>query len=301
MNRETTLLRSIGDLFPASSDSDPRPLTIACRPLDAVHAVAIFPIESSVDATMALLVLAGRGALRINGRRHELESDRIVLLSVSHRFLCEELSPDFRCICLMVSEQFMHEMDAADMIYRRIKYGAKLYNTPAMPLSPEAAHRLSERMESVRRAIDNWQHTYYKELILNELNGFYLDLSDAIERGDPQAADLSTRYGRIVQSFVQLLAAHCLREHRVSFYSSRLNLSDHYLTLIVKRVMGQSPSDLIYGMVYSHARTLLATSRLSIQEIALQLNFSDQSAFGKFFKRHAGLTPHEYRTLNQKR
>ncbi|MDR2384501.1 MAG: helix-turn-helix domain-containing protein, partial [Tannerella sp.] len=34
--------------------------------------------------------------------------------------------------------------------------------------------------------------------------------------------------------------------------------------------------------------------------IADELNFGDQSSFGKFFKKHTGLTPKEYRKSVQK-
>ena len=81
----------------------------------------------------------------------------------------------------------------------------------------------------------------------------------------------------------------------MEFYASELNLSSHYLTLIVKQVTGQSVSDFIYEMLYSEARTLLSHSKLSVQEIAAKLNFSDQSSFGKFFKRKSGLSPKEFR------
>ena len=74
-----------------------------------------------------------------------------------------------------------------------------------------------------------------------------------------------------------------------------LNLSAHHLTQIVKLVTGQSVSDFIFEMLFSEARNLLTHSKLSIQEIATTLNFSDQSSFGKFFKRRAGVSPIDFR------
>ena len=48
-------------------------------------------------------------------------------------------------------------------------------------------------------------------------------------------------------------------------------------------------------MLFSEARNLLTHSKLSVQEIATTLNFSDQSSFGKFFKRKAGISPVDFR------
>ncbi len=258
-----------------------------------------FSTESYIDATIAILVSAGGASVVVNAVNHTLGCDDVLLLSVSHNLRFVATTPDFRCRYLMVSERFMSNMDATDMIYRRIKYGARLYTAPVQPLSAAMSATLARRLLAVECAISNPQHTYYREVILNALDGFYLDLSDAIDRQNPHVAEFSTRYGNVVRRFVELLASHCLTEHNVGFYASRLNISEHYLTLILKRVTGRTASDLIYGMLYGHARTLLSTSRLSVQEIAARLNFSDQSAFGKFFRRRSGLTPHDYRVRAQ--
>lgn len=46
---------------------------------------------------------------------------------------------------------------------------------------------------------------------------------------------------------------------------------------------------------FLRAKALLKNSDLSIKEISDTLKFSDQSAFGKFFKRNAGINPTQYR------
>ena len=43
------------------------------------------------------------------------------------------------------------------------------------------------------------------------------------------------------------------------------------------------------------AARLLRDPELTIQQIAEELSFSDQSSFGKFFKRHSGVSPLKYR------
>jgi AraC family transcriptional regulator, transcriptional activator of pobA len=43
------------------------------------------------------------------------------------------------------------------------------------------------------------------------------------------------------------------------------------------------------------ARLLLADKRLSIKDIAGQLNFSSEFYFSHFFRHHTGMTPTEFR------
>ena len=50
----------------------------------------------------------------------------------------------------------------------------------------------------------------------------------------------------------------------------------------------------IDAYVILEAKTLLKSGKLTIQQISEQLNFSNQSFFGKFFKRCAGMSPKDY-------
>jgi AraC-like DNA-binding protein len=43
------------------------------------------------------------------------------------------------------------------------------------------------------------------------------------------------------------------------------------------------------------AARLLRNPDMTIQQIAVELSFSDQSAFGKFFRKHTGTSPLKYR------
>ena len=40
---------------------------------------------------------------------------------------------------------------------------------------------------------------------------------------------------------------------------------------------------------------MLRNPALTIQQVASMLYFSDQSSFGKFFKKHTGITPKQYK------
>lgn len=42
-------------------------------------------------------------------------------------------------------------------------------------------------------------------------------------------------------------------------------------------------------------RMLLKNTKMDIKEITHELNFANQSFFGKFFKKHVGMSPSEYR------
>lgn len=247
-------------------------------------------------ASTCMLVLSGTARASINHQAYPVGANTMLVISASHLFHFEDCSAEFRCLCLLVSKEFMEDMDSTDMIYKRIKYGVKLYNAPVLAMDSNNIALLSSRITAVDQAIRNTAHRHYKDVILNTLFAFYLDLSDIIDRkSEEDGRPNLTRHESIIKSFIELLIEHYRQEHKVEFYASRLNISAHYLTLIVKRITGQSVCDFIFEMLYSDARNLLTYSRLSIQEITATLHFADQSSFGKFFKRRAGISPIDYR------
>jgi YesN/AraC family two-component response regulator len=64
----------------------------------------------------------------------------------------------------------------------------------------------------------------------------------------------------------------------------------------VKEASGESTHNIITNSVIIEARDMLLHSNLSITQIADKLNFSDQSFFGKFFKKKMKMSPKMFRT-----
>lgn len=288
-------IKNICELPVISSGDDIRKI-ISCITIGHREAEEQFSVDIHLDAFIVLLVLSGSGHTTINYKRYEIREGTLLLLSAAHLFHLEGCSSDFQCRCLFVSKVFTDEMDSTEMIYRRTRYGVRLYNEPVVQLKPSHVSLLTERLASIDRSIGLTDHYYHKEVILNRLFALYLELSNLLEHTNlPQTDGCLTRYESIIKSFIELLAAHYREQHKVDYYAGQLNLSTHHLTEIVKRVTGQTVSDFIFEYLFSEARNLLMHSKLSIQEITVKLNFSDQSAFGKFFKRKAGMSPVDFK------
>jgi AraC-like DNA-binding protein len=69
---------------------------------------------------------------------------------------------------------------------------------------------------------------------------------------------------------------------------------DHFIR-IFKRETGETPNAYIAHRKQEKAELLLITTDLSIKAIATTLGYDDASYFNKLFKKHAGLTPQQYR------
>ena len=62
-----------------------------------------------------------------------------------------------------------------------------------------------------------------------------------------------------------------------------------------KATSERSAAEWINEYTITEAKVLLRFSELSVQQVAEKLNFSSQSAFGKYFKQYVGTSPKTFR------
>lgn len=104
----------------------------------------------------------------------------------------------------------------------------------------------------------------------------------------------------ITSKFKELIHLHIKTHHQVNHYASLLNVTPNHLNKCVKTVTGKSAVKWIDENILLEAKYLLFQTTLSINEIASQVGHEDQSYFSRFFKKHEGLSPIQYRKMIDK-
>lgn len=99
---------------------------------------------------------------------------------------------------------------------------------------------------------------------------------------------------RIVKLF-QLVEQNFKENRSASFYADQVGLTPKRLNEIVRDKMGITISQLLYQLVLIESKRELFHGDFSIKEIAYSLGFADQSYFARFFKKHTGTTPEQFR------
>ena len=140
-------------------------------------------------------------------------------------------------------------------------------------------------------------NTYHKELIDASFRTFiYRALYEMnAQYGNSTTALLPARENTHFDRFMRLLEENYKHHHCIRFYSDKMNLTPKYLSLLIKKISGKLATEWIEEYVILEAKNLIKYSSMSIQEISYALNFGNQSFFGKYFKRHTGMSPKAYR------
>ena len=99
----------------------------------------------------------------------------------------------------------------------------------------------------------------------------------------------------IFKIFIHLATQNYRKERQVKFYADKMNITTTYLSRTVREVSGNTVLNYLSSFLYNEICRLLKTTPMSINEIALELNFNDQSALTNFFKSKSGMSPLTYR------
>lgn len=163
---------------------------------------------------------------------------------------------------------------------------------------------LKRDISNMIMSLSNKDHLFAEEI---NYAYFYILLTDMADmmwkrygKGKPSHHTEMSRADGIMKEFAELLVKHIHKETSVEFYAEKLCISKQYLSLIVKEKTRVTIGTIISAMRAEAAAKLLRDPEKTIQQIAEELSFADQSSFGKFFKKHTGMSPLKYRQTLRK-
>lgn len=174
---------------------------------------------------------------------------------------------------------------------------------PCISLTDEEGRRMEQFLRQLRRRIlaeekreGSLQHRrivaeqlrLVGQLLLYEVLELYFS-------HQPPPDQSPGKGGTVFRHFMTALYRFHRKRRDVKFYAQLQHIDPRYFTVLIRKESGNYPSGWITQMVISEAKQLLSEPELSIKEISEQLNFSNQSFFGKYFKQHTGLSPKAYR------
>lgn len=95
--------------------------------------------------------------------------------------------------------------------------------------------------------------------------------------------------------FLVLLEAHYAEHWSVARYADRLGLTPERLNRLVRAEAGRAALEVIHDRLAREACRRVMYVAAPISQLAFELGFDDPAYFCRFFKRHAGTGPREFR------
>lgn len=207
-------------------------------------------------------------------------------------------SDDIDAYIFVISPDFSREINFDINVVQTAHYHAGSMS-PLMSLAEKEVDTLCRYLDIIHyNTVDNPDAIYVKAIARNVIAAFFYQtmqfVSSRFKESDQTETTPPSRRTTYVKEFLRLIHEHHCTERSVAFYASKLFISPKYLSLLLKESTGRSAVEWIDEYVLLEAKNMLRFSGKNIQQIAYELNFSNQSAFGKYFKNLTGMSPSEF-------
>lgn len=242
-----------------------------------------------ISQPVTVLVEKGQAIARLNMKPICLKPQSMLILLPNQILECEEVSNDFSGKLLIISPSLAHNL------HIKVDFNLlnSIYNKPVTELPTEAFQALENFMAMITGLFRNPGNPYMNEALINLIRayfygaGYYFHLNGSIIS--------HSRQEDITNEFLSLVETHCHRFRTMDFYAQKMHLAPKYIANAVKSSSGKSPGEWIASFTTFKAKSMLATTPMSVSQISDALHFSDPSTFGKYFKRQTKLSPKQFR------
>lgn len=249
-----------------------------------------FPVQAGMS--MVLLCLQGELHVRISLKEYTLRPDMFCVIITGMIFEVLSISNDFRGFMIATRTNFMPVTEKTTQVMSFYKC---LQSRHCFVLEEKEVMAFVGVYHSIKATLQELDHPYRIPMLQSYVQILYYRMLPIVLKEEESRSKYShTRQEEIFQRFIGEVEKHYRKERSVKFYADLLCISPKYLSTVIYKISQQLAGEWIDAYVILEAKTLLKSGRLTIQQISEQLNFSNQSFFGKFFKRCAGMSPKEY-------
>lgn len=242
-----------------------------------------------------LFVLQGEIQINIDYYPYKITANDYLMITPAHLAQPTSMTSDFKAKLLVIDLEFI-ELFRPNDISPSISNIMEIRKHPVTPFTQDEMRHIMKYIALLKEKIHLRNHLLHPAVIKVTFLSFMLEVFNIMMgKRDFSAPSKPTRREEIANNFFALLLEHCKEEHEVSYYADKLFITPQYMSLVLKDVTGKTANVLIDHAIMIEAKIMLRSQEYTVQQIADILHFADQSSFGKFFKKKAGVSPLEYK------
>ena len=229
-----------------------------------------------------ILVRRGTSTINVSYNDYDLQEGHLLIIPANSVLIKKAQSDDYNVFCVAFRIPEVEHLGLIDYKESHIKL------SDADRRVVENYFRLLEQL--IKSKSINQQGVNH--LIISLLYGVYTLYQEVSRPVAPVRPDRSLE---IMNGFTRLLLEQEYPVRKPEYYAGKLNITKGHLADIVKEKSGKTTMDWINERTILLAQAMLASSGEMIETIGEKLFIGDASQFVKFFKKHTGETPNEYR------
>jgi len=254
-----------------------------------------YPYRS--DGYIIGICTRGTAEVEVNLQVYQARPDSMLLATPFHILRIYNSSNDFLCRFIVFSKAFLTENNVNSRFLESFSY-FKSESLPVIYPDHPDVKMLLEVYLLIQQKLEREEHPYRHEISRSILTTLLYEVEFIYAKQHVIIKGKQNRKQELNLLFQNLVFLHYKEHRNVQFYADALFVSSKHLTETIKEVTGRTSGEWIEDAVILEAKVLLRNHAISIAQLAENIHFPDQSSFGKYFKKHTGLSPSDYRVVS---
>lgn len=253
-----------------------------------------FPIQ--LDMNVCFLCTSGQIDLEIDLNMYTLhEGDAAMILTGSFLRVIR-IKDSARIAFIAINSDFLKYVGNVKTVIEHVN---KVKRMPVSHMEPDMMEENLMIYNEIKKKLSNPDYRFKEEVAKSYIQIMLCNFFDCFvlknETTEEQAP--KSRKEELFKNFIKLVKDNYLNHRSITFYADKLCVSPKYLSSVVHKVSEKYATDWINQYVILEAKSMLRMEDTNIKDVSNHLNFANQSFFAKFFKKHTGYTPKEYKVL----
>lgn len=298
-NKGQNILNSISDFHSLMNLKKPTNPLVSVVKIDDINPEEIAGLETIAFNFHAIFLKKNfEGKIKYGQQYYDFDNGTMSFYAPKQLVSLERAQPTkVEGWMLIIHPDFLHGYPLAKKIK---EYGFFDYATnEALHLSEAEDEIIAGLMQNLQREIVERidSHTQdvltgHIDLLLSYCNRFYA--RQFITR-KKVSSDLIVRFETLLKEYFKEGKTETAGLPTVQYFADQLFVSANYLNDMLKNLTGQTTQQHLHNYLIEQAKELLATTHLSVNEIAYLLGFEYPQSFNKLFKNKTHQTPLEFR------
>ncbi|TFE29497.1 helix-turn-helix domain-containing protein [Cohnella luojiensis] len=248
-------------------------------------------------------VMEGTGAESVNDVKHEMipGTFTFVLPYQIHEIFT---APDSTLVlfnCMFSMDLLMETGQQEALISLIDRSGATPY-VQFSGINRDEMRRLIENLHQEYLGNEPWKHTMLqirlKEILVAFDRARGKERLPAFESSHPTGP---SKRNASVWPIIYYIHRNYQEDITLSELATRYSMSLSRISEVIKETTGQNFLHFLHDLRIRHACSLLASTKMSVSEIALEVGYGSYQTFSRVFRESKGMVPKDYRKLRAER
>ncbi|MCW3170598.1 AraC family transcriptional regulator [Chryseobacterium sp. 09-1422] len=246
-----------------------------------------------------ICVYVGEITISVNNVSHQCDYGNLLLLSPNNLYKVESHTGNLKMFVL----SFEREKLRSQINFKFNRYDvyqiAQMENRHTLEITDLEFDHLKQLLTLANYySASDTDHKFKSEVLTGIVTSVIYIITSFLLINENSSQQKNLRKEDITISFLELISKHFKEKKELSFYAESLLISVKYLSNCVREITKSPPTSFIADALMNEAKIMLLHPNNTVGMIAGELGFSDQYSFGKFFKKHTGLSPMNFRKRN---